>query len=521
MRLADRMRRGFLRWSRVGLAALFVAPFAVASALGFLWLFERGWLIAFVAIFAALAAVVWGARAFLVRRARRVAARAASDAATARPEPRRLAPLAVDPDWTPGEVAVYEEVRAQIEARLAAPMPWEELPAEALSVIERVATGMSGGRRGALDFTVPEALLLADRVATRYRDFLRAHVPFSDQVSVRTIHWIWERRETARAAWEAGFLAYRGVRLALNPPVGLLRELERLATAGLQDRLTEHLMRDAQAILLEEVAQAAIDLYSGRLRFSDRELVEIELGSELRDRASLARPDDPVRVLVIGQISAGKSTLINALLGEVRAETDLAPTTDRATAYDAEIDGIPCRFVDTMGLDGSARTQSALLAEMLEADMVIWALRATRPSRAVDDALRRAFEARFAGEPARRKPPSILVASAADTLLPAWPYPENRLPPEAQTRMGEAVAAIGADMGGVPIPICAEPPVWNLDTLHAAIAASLGEALMTQRNRRRLSGEGGLRLDANLGRAGRGVAAGARVFGERFLRRLR
>lgn len=153
--------------------------------------------------------------------------------------------------------------------------------------------------------------------------------------------------------------------------------------------------------------------------------------------------------------------------------------------------------------------------------MVIWALRATRPSRAVDDALRRAFEARFAGEPARRKPPSILVASAADTLLPAWPYPENRLPPEAQTRMGEAVAAIGADMGGVPIPVCAEPPVWNLDTLHAAIAASLGEALMTQRNRRRLSGEGGLRLDANLGRAGRGVAAGARVFGERFLRRLR
>ena len=501
------------------MAGVLILPLAVSSPLGFLWLYERGLLLYFALGCVVLAGSVWGGK-FAMRLRRR---KAASNDQAAREEgapDRSLASPPIDPNWTERETAAYEAARKAVEARLEQPLKWEELPPAALAVIEDVAAHLSDGKRGALDFTVPEALLLIDRVALRYREFLRANVPFSDQLSVRAIRWLWGRKETARTAWKFGYAAYRGVRVVLNPPVALLRELERAATSGLQDRLTDQLMRDAQVILLEEVAQAAIDLYSGRLKFSDAELIEIQLGSELRDRQRLAQPDDPVRILVVGQISAGKSTLINAILGDDPAETDLAPTTDRVTAHEAEIDGIPCRFVDTMGLDGTQAVTTAIAGEMAQADMVIWAVRASRPARAPDDVLRGAFEAHFASGPARRRPPVIVVATAADTLLSDWPYSENRLPEKAQKRIGDAMNAIGQDLGGAtPIPVCLEQPRWNIDTLEAAIASAMTEALMTQRNRRRLSAPSGLRFGENLQRASRGVVKGTHVLGRRFLRR--
>lgn len=535
MQLAERLRRAYLRWSRLGAAGLLVLPFAATSLLGFLWLHERGMLLWFVLGCVALAAMIWSGRLGLAwqhrrqergkergkERAQGEARDASQDGDAAAGLRERLAHPPIDPEWSARETAIYEASRAAIAERLTAPVAWESLPEQAVAVVEDVAARMSDGKRGALDFTLPEALLLIDRVALRYREFLRSHVPFSDQLSMRAVHWLWSRQDQARTAWKYGYLAYRGLRLAFNPPVGVLREIERAATAGLQDRLSDQVVRDAQAILLEEVAQAAVDLYSGRLKFSDAELIEIQLGSELRDRNSLARPDDPVRIIVVGQISAGKSTLINALAGDGPAETDLAPTTDRLTAHAIEIDDIPCRLVDTMGLDGSARVQQTLAQEIAQADMVLWALRANRPGRAVDIALRDAVTAHFAEDAARRAPPIIPIATAADALLPDWPYTENRLPEAAQAVIGKATAALRADFAGPlgdmpPIPVCARAPSWNLDTLSNAIAGQLTEALMTQRNRRRLESPQGLRFGENLGRAGRGVAKGVKVFGGRL-----
>ncbi len=519
MSLVDQLRRFFLRWSRLGMAGLLLLPLAISSVLGFLWLAEKGWLLWFVLASVALFAVARVAR--LLSRRRQVEGIIAE---------RSIAAPEIDPDWSAAEVAAYERAQALIGQRLAEPIDWEDLPAEALVVVEAIATDLSGGKRTALDFTVPEGLLLIDRVASRYRDFLRAHVPFSDQLSVRALYWMWQKQDKALIAWERGFLAYRGVRMVLNPAVGVLREVERAITAGLQDKVTDQFIRDAQAILLEEAAQAAVDLYSGRLRFSDAELMQIELGSERRDRGRLAAPDDPVRVLVVGQVSAGKSTLINALIGHSAAETDVAPTTGQLTAHETVIDGIPCRLVDTMGLDGSENVARTLLDEMAEADLVLWVLRANRPARAPDLDLMARFEALFAADPGRRRPPVLLVASAADRLLPGWPFPENRLPAGTQHRLGQAMGALAQEVGvgaagtgametPLVIPICAEPPEWNIDTLLEALGEAMTDALMTQRSRRRRAGAaGGVRLMENLGRASRGVGRGLRVMGARLLR---
>lgn len=58
-------------------------------------------------------------------------------------------------------------------------------------------------------------------------------------------------------------------------------------------------------------------------------------------------------VLVIGNSGVGKSTLINAVLGEERAETSWGPegTTRELKLYEAE--GVPFRIIDTVGFEPS------------------------------------------------------------------------------------------------------------------------------------------------------------------------
>lgn len=502
MRLTDRLRHTLLRWDRLGLAAILALPLTISMLLGFLWLNEHGYLMWFAlgtAGFYAVFRVAVG----LARWRTRVAGER---------EPRELEGPKADPEWSPAEKAAFERARARIDTRLKEPIPWATLPTEALTVVEEVATDMSNGQRSALDFTLPEALLLIDQVALRYRAFLLDSIPYSDRLSVRTMHWLWRKQDAALTAWETGFLAWRGVRLLLNPAVGLLREAERVLATGLQDRLTEKFRRDAQAILLEEAAQAAVDLFSGRLKVSEADLSRHGARVIVPDAA----PEGAVQIVVVGQISAGKSTLVNALLGEDATETDAAPTTDTAAGHALD-SGV--RVIDTPGLDGTDKVARAIAAQMVTADLVLWVHRANRPGRAADVGLMAAFQAAMARDPARRHPPVVHVANASDLLLPGWPRPENTLTAEDKTRLRAATDAIARDMGGVAvIPIRAEAPEWNIDALNTAIDSVLPEARMTRRNRLRLEASRSEGLRGNIARAGRGVSAVAKALGSRWRR---
>ncbi|WP_417598071.1 GTPase family protein [Pararhodobacter oceanensis] len=500
MTLGARLRRRLLRWNRVALALAMALPLIVSMALGFLWLHEHGWLLYFVlasaALYAVLRAAVWLAQ----WRGQGVTGE------------RELTGPPPDPEWSKTERAVFERARARISTRLSAPIPWPDLTAEALAVVEGIAADMSDGKRSALDFTVPEALLLIDRVALQYRAFLLENVPYSDRLSVRTMHWAWRKQETAQAAWNTGFLAWRGLRLVLNPAMGLLREAERALAAGLQDRLTVRFRRDAQAILLEEAAQAAIDLYSGRLRASDADLARVAVAGHQRDLALAAPVDSPLRVVVVGQKGAGKSSLINAMLDDDLAEVDAVSTQGRALAFEGTMGETPLRMIDTPGLDGSAARQKTLLREMLAADIVLWVHRATRPGRAADATLMAALQEALRGLPERRPPVVLHLASGVDQLLPDWPRVENRLTAADHALVERAMQAIAAPLGSVPVlPLSLAPPMWNLDALRDRLTAILPEARQVQRGRLRVAASDRSGLRGNAKRAGRGMRSAART----------
>ena len=271
----------------------------------------------------------------------------------ATPTPVRRAKLRarIDPDWSAREKRAFEAAREFIDGKTATALPWDQL---------RSGGGGGGparrgrvGRRGErlLDFTIPEALLLVDRVSVRLRADIRDHVPFADSISVGTLHWLWEHREAARRVKTHGQTAWRVFRAIKSLPVAILREIEGAIAEGHASFVTGEGTAIVQALLLEEVAAAAIELYSGRLRFSDAELLDLRLAAGDEDRARLASPDAPLRIAVAGQISAGKSSLINALLGGDVAETDVIPTTDRPRTYSGELDGV------RDGLSGPARAR--------------------------------------------------------------------------------------------------------------------------------------------------------------------
>lgn len=98
----------------------------------------------------------------------------------------------------------------------------------------------------------------------------------------------------------------------------------------------------------------------------DKSAVEIFHPIETMFEEKKSRPD--ASIMVYGVYNAGKSTLINTLLGREEAATDDVPLTDRVTAYQWGQYSI----IDTPGVDAPIDHENVTRAQMLKADAVIF-----------------------------------------------------------------------------------------------------------------------------------------------------
>lgn len=105
-----------------------------------------------------------------------------------------------------------------------------------------------------------------------------------------------------------------------------------------------------------------LDFSEEDVAFADRdrlqallEKTEALLEDLLASYATGEKLRDGVRVVIGGRPNAGKSTLLNALVGQERAIVSATPGTTRdAVEAEAEIEGVRFRFMDTAGLRATA-----------------------------------------------------------------------------------------------------------------------------------------------------------------------
>lgn len=245
-----------------------------------------------------------------------------------------------------------------------------------------------------------------------------------------------------------------------------------VAAAALKALAAAPTLRTA-AILIDQyhgalgaaIQTAAADLAAGRTHAARDRLAAIAR------RASLGRHlQQPWRVVLAGPPNAGKSTLLNALLGYARAIVHPTPgtTRDLVTATTA-IDGWPVELVDTAGLRDSdhplEQTGMALAErELGAADLVVLVFDASRSPGPADAAL------------AARYPAALIVENKAD--LPRAERSSRGLLVSALTGQGidALIAAISARLVPEPPPPGAAVP-FTEDQI-ARIEAMVREAEM-------------------------------------------
>ena len=121
-------------------------------------------------------------------------------------------------------------------------------------------------------------------------------------------------------------------------------------------------IREIRETLLDVLAEMAVDIDYPDEDYGDEENAYSHIINDLRwvdddvekllDTVSIGRiAREGVRAVIVGKPNAGKSSLMNAILGEGRViVTDVPGTTRDTVEESASLGGVPIVLIDTAGL---------------------------------------------------------------------------------------------------------------------------------------------------------------------------
>jgi predicted GTPase len=357
------------------------------------------------------------------------------------------------------------------------------------------------------NLTVPEILAVIELASHDLTELVDQHLPGGHLFTIND----WRRAQQLTQWYQTASNIWWAISAAFNPvETGARYAASYLGLSQPLKMLQQNLFVWFFTAFIHRMGTYLIDLNSGRLRVGAtryRQLVQ-EMRAAGVDRsagvlepvaagpfpgAGATDPADQVRqvtVTLIGQVKAGKSSLINALLGEQRARTGSTPLTNGVERYELLVPGIPTKLVllDTVGYGhgGPKADQVAATAEAArQADILFLVAHARNPARQADVSMLAQLREWFAARPELRSPPILGVLTHIDLLSPAmeWSPPYNWTSPSRpkEKQIHDALAAgreqLGDCLAGV-VPVCtAAGRVYGIEqALLPAVAEMLDEA---------------------------------------------
>ncbi len=468
-------------WRELLLLLLILAPLLAAFTLGFVWLWQAGWLLYWwlgVVLFTV-------APMFLIPAFWRPPAHGVSSNAAA-----------------PGDSPAEQQARAALQELMVTVRSEDAESSAALQrlvqrTINRVAVAylpdhaeadkvmVAGLSRAALHFTLPEILLMSEDLSRRLRQTLVSEFPVLRHTE---IGWVLESYEQGSEVGQKVRDIYRVARW-VNPLSALLGVVKEAALSRAFAILGAAARAQCAALVVREVGESAIRLYSGHYRRATEELAQPPLAEE-----EGSAEESPITLLLAGRAQSGKSSLVNALLGREAALVGPFPAAPvRALTFTGEREPFgPLRLIDTPPLEEYPAKEWLKGTE--EADLLLWVTPLHRADRAAEQRALAQLRAAMVADPRSRPLPLLVVATHADRLAPLleWspPYDPERGERQKEVQMRAARQALLTVLGVAPeacvvVALGEGEPPWNLEAVWALLAGNLSHARQQQLARRR------------------------------------
>lgn len=413
--------------------------------------------------------------------------------------------------WTERDKLAWGKVQAKAASydkvttdQLADPKHYTEL---ALDLAVQVADVYNPGRVidaiTAFDqVTLPELMTCVELASNDLNELVQKYVPGSHLLRIKDM----KRARKATEWYKTGQNVYWAGSALVNPIDTALRFFASRSVLGnMFDKLQNNVILWFHTAFVHQLGHYLVELNSGRLKVGVkryRELLAaskeppVEATAEVVDDGSPPIPatapttgPKPISIAILGTVKAGKSSLVNAMLGKEQTTVDVLPVQHVGMRYNVALPGgHPVTLLDTSGYgqDGANESEfAAAVTASQEADLIVLVTPATSPGRKHDVDLLDGLKFFFAERPNLKMPPVVVAVNQVDLLSPKseWSPPYNwkigARPKEANMR--ECVAAVKEQIGSRAadvVPVCARSgeTFGIVDGLVPAIAVNLDEA---------------------------------------------
>jgi predicted GTPase len=316
------------------------------------------------------------------------------------------------------------------------------------------------------ELSVVEILTVVQLVAEDLEDWFQKYVPGSHLITVKQ----WMLLTRAPGWWNTAANVGWAASIAMNPLSIARYAVSRVFVDPLTRQLQTGLLGSFFTLYIRQVGFYLIELNSGRLRGGSvryrRTMQQMEATSAAVPVSAPAPEPVTVTIAVVGQVKAGKSSLVNCLLGGQRAATDVLPLTKDVDRYQLTLEDSHDHLVllDTPGYSDAGATHEQMLSTreaVRQADLVLLVMAATSPAKQADAAMLEEVNGWFREQHRLKPPPVVGIVSKIDGLSPLmewsppydWESPSRPKEKAIADAVDYARTAVGNGLAGI-VPIC-------------------------------------------------------------------